>query len=144
MSDKITFKKLAELTLEKEKRPLTPLELWEKGKAQLGEKIGSSGKTPWNTISAQIYVDIRDNSKTPFYQYSSRPMKFYLKKFKEDFKPEELPIEEESEEEHSRFSKFHEEIYIHFWSNSSILHQTLKHLLKQYFMKIQPKSARIK
>ena len=103
MQDKLTFKKFAELVLETEKRPLSPLDIWEKGKEiQLAERVGTSGKTPWQTIGAQIYVDIRDNPKTAFYQYSSRPMKFYLSKFKEDFKPEEAPMEEPSEDETSK------------------------------------------
>lgn len=107
MSEKITFKRFAELILEKENKPLTPLEIWEKGK-ELQEKLGTTGKTPWRTISAQIYVDIRDNPQTSFYQYSSRPMKFYLKKFKENFKPEEAPAEEELEEEITSKSPYHE------------------------------------
>jgi len=108
MVDKLTFKKFAELVLENEKRPLSPLDIWEKGKEMLlFERLKTSGKTPWQTIGAQLYVDIRDNSKTVFYQYSSRPMKFYLSKFREDFKPEEAQAEEPSEEDTSK-TKFDE------------------------------------
>jgi len=107
MTEKLTFKKFSELVLETEKRPLSPLEIWEIGKSLgFAERIGTSGKTPWQTIGAQLYVDIRDNSKTPFYQYSSRPMKFYLVKFKDEFKPEEAPIEEPDEEISK--TRFHE------------------------------------
>jgi len=103
MQDKLTFKKFAELVLVNEKKPLSPLDIWERGKEiQLSEKLNTSGKTPWQTIGAQLYVDIRDNPKTVFYQYSNRPMKFYLSEFKEDFKPEEAPIEEPSEENISK------------------------------------------
>lgn len=99
MTEKITFKKIAELVLENTKKPLTPLEIWETAKTSgLSNQLGTTGKTPWLTISAQIYVDIRDNPKSVFYQYSSRPGKFFLTKFKEDFKPEEAPLEENSEE----------------------------------------------
>ena len=108
MTEKITFKKFAELVLENAKKPLTPLDIWETAKTlELSNKLGTFGKTPWLTISAQIYVDIRDNPKTIFYQYSSRPAKFYLSKFKEDFKPEEAPIEEPSEDDVSK-TKFNE------------------------------------
>jgi len=108
MAEKITFKKFAELVLENAKKPLTPLDIWETAKTlELSNKLGTFGKTPWLTISAQIYVDIRDNPKTIFYQYSSRPAKFYLSKFKEDFKPEEAPIEEPSEDDVSK-TKFNE------------------------------------
>jgi len=108
MIDKITFKKFAELVLEDAKKPLSPLEIWEKGKeTSLSERLGTSGKTPWQTIGAQIYVDIRDNPKSLFYQYNSRPMKFYLSKFKEDFKPENAPKEEPSKDDTLK-TKFNE------------------------------------
>ena len=99
MAEKITFKKFAELVLENAKKPLTPLEIWEAAK-QIGlfDKLGTVGKTPWLTIRAQIYVDIRDNPKSIFYQYSSRPGRFFLTKFREDFKPEEATLEEDSKE----------------------------------------------
>ncbi|MFA4960084.1 MAG: HTH domain-containing protein [Candidatus Pacearchaeota archaeon] len=104
MENKITFKKLVELVLEEAKQPLTPLEIW--GKAQemhLTEKLGTVGKTPHLTISAQLYVDIRDNPKSPFYQFSSRPGRFFLKKYKSGFKPEEIPLEEETEETKTKY-----------------------------------------
>ena len=99
MVEKITYKKIAELVLENVKKPLTPLEIWEAAK-QIGlfDKLGTVGKTPWLTISAQIYVDIRDNPKSVFYQYSSRPGRFFLTKFREDFKPEEATLEEDPKE----------------------------------------------
>lgn len=99
MAEKITFKKLAELVLENAKKPLTPLEIWESAKSsELANKTGTIGKNPWLTISAQIYVDIRDNPNSVFYQYGTRPVRFFLTKFKSDFKPEEAPVEESSEE----------------------------------------------
>lgn len=107
--EKTTFKKLAELVLENAKKPLTPLEIWETAKQMgLSDKLGTTGKTPWLTISAQIYVDIRDNSKSPFYQYSSRPGRFFLNRFKNNFKPEEIPDDEESGEETITKTKYNE------------------------------------
>ena len=107
MPEKITFKRFVELVLEKEKRPLTPLEIWERGK-EFREKLGTVGKTPERSIGAQIYVDIRDNPKSIFYQYGSRPSRFFLTKFRREIKPEETSIEEESEEEISSKSLYHE------------------------------------
>lgn len=43
------------------------------------EKLDSSGKTPVRTLSAGIYVDIKNNANTPFIQVSKRPAKFFLK-----------------------------------------------------------------
>jgi len=105
MNKKITFKKFAELVLKSKRKPLSPLEIWNKGKhLDFSKDLSTSGKTPWQSIGAQIYVDIRDNPKTIFYQYSSRPIKFYLNESKEEFKPEEAPVEDiGSEESKSNF-----------------------------------------
>lgn len=77
---KLTFKELAQKVLEEEKRPLTVREIWEiaveKGYDKL---VNSSGKTPWRTVGAQIYVDMRDNMDSPFIKIDSKPRKFFLK-----------------------------------------------------------------
>ncbi len=77
---KLTFKELAQKVLEEEKRPLTVNEIWkiavEKGYDKL---CGTKGKTPWLSVGAQIYVDIKDNPNTPFLKIDSKPRKFFLK-----------------------------------------------------------------
>jgi hypothetical protein len=76
----MTFIELAERVLSEEKRPLTANEIWtlaiEKG---YDKQLNSEGKTPWATLSAQIYANAKDNPKSPFAQTDSRPKKFYLK-----------------------------------------------------------------
>jgi len=76
----MTFLELAERVLREEKRPLTANEIWtlatEKG---YDKQLNSEGKTPWATLGAQIYVNAKDNPKSPFAQTDSRPKKFYLK-----------------------------------------------------------------
>jgi len=95
MEGSLTFIKLAELTLEQVKRPLSYYEIWEEAKKLgLTDKVRTSGKTPWNSIGAQIYVDIRDNPKTPFYQPNKRPVKFYLKRLSKEEVAVELPEKE--------------------------------------------------
>lgn len=71
--------------------PLSVEEMWEAGCNQgLDEKLGSSGKTPIRTLSARIYVDIKNNMDSVFIQVSKRPAKFYLKG--KDINPEkEIP-----------------------------------------------------
>ena len=50
--------------------PLSVEEMWEAGcKLGLDENLGSSGKTPIRTLSARIYVDIKNN--TDWYLYRS-------------------------------------------------------------------------
>jgi uncharacterized protein len=75
-------------------------------KKGLDIKLGTTGKTPWRSIGAQIYVNIRDNEQSPFMQYSPRPARFVLKRYanqKFDF-PEEV----ETEKEIKQFKDFHE------------------------------------
>ncbi|MGB9772353.1 MAG: COG2958 family protein [Candidatus Kapaibacteriota bacterium] len=76
----MTFLELAERVLSEAKRPLTANEIWtlatEKG---YDKQLNSEGKTPWATLGAQIYVNAKDNPKSPFAQTDSRPKKFYLK-----------------------------------------------------------------
>lgn len=76
----MTFLELAERVLSEEKRPLTANEIWtlatEKG---YDKQLNTVGKTPWATLGAQIYVNAKDNPKSPFAQTDSRPKKFYLK-----------------------------------------------------------------
>jgi len=100
---KLTYLKLAEKILLERKQPLSAVDIWsiaeEKG---LSQELAKTGKTPWNTISAQLYINIRDDPNSIFYQHSSRPAKFYLSKFKFD-----APVEEESVEEvHEKTTKF--------------------------------------
>ena len=55
-----TFLQLAEETLTKAKIPLTAEEIWKKA-AEYGlqEQCASSGLTPWRSISARIYVEMK-------------------------------------------------------------------------------------
>jgi len=104
LMSKLTYLKLAEQVLMDKKQPLSALEIWSIAKEEgLTEQLSTTGKTPWNTISAQLYISIRDDPKTIFYQHSSRPAKFYLVKYKFD-----APIEPETEEEGESITKFSE------------------------------------
>lgn len=97
-----SFLNLVEDTLKKANRPLTQKEIWELGQSYgYAEKVGTKGKTPWATIGARLYIDIRDNKDTIFRQISKRPTKFF---FKEDsnqefFQKVDTVINEEKNEE---------------------------------------------
>jgi hypothetical protein len=59
--------------------PLTYSEIWNKGKADgLAEKIRTTGKTPWNTLGAQLYVDVRDKVDSRFVKVGKRPARFFI------------------------------------------------------------------
>lgn len=79
-----TFLELAKRVFEEEKRPLSPLEIWEAAKDKGYDlNVGSLGKTPWQSIGAQIYVNIRDKEDSPFVKIDSRPKRFYLRSLEE-------------------------------------------------------------
>ena len=68
-----------EILLTSEK-PLSINEIWDMAENKgIIDKVGSSGKTPMKTLSARLYLDIRDNEKSEFVQVSKRPSLFYLK-----------------------------------------------------------------
>ena len=76
----MTFLELTYETLKKAEIPLTTQEIWEyANKFGFIEQLNSNGKTPLKTLEVRLYIDIRDNSESKFYQYSKRPSKFYLK-----------------------------------------------------------------
>lgn len=84
---KYSFLDLSKEVLEKSEKPLTVHEIWQIAEEmELINKVGTSGKTPEKTLSARLYVDIRDNDKSVFYQSSRRPAKFYLKEKKDNIK----------------------------------------------------------
>ena len=84
---KYSFLDLTKDVLEKSTEALTVHEIWEKAKDMgLVSKVGTSGKTPEKTLAARLYVDIRDNEKSIFYQSEKRPAKFYLVSKKDKLK----------------------------------------------------------
>jgi hypothetical protein len=110
-----TFPKLIEEVLRKEKKSLSAKEIWDYAlKSGITKKLNiNNGKTPWATIGRHLYVDIRDNPKTNYYQPSKRPAKFALKEFEKEVAGEIVSQEAKeatqqilSEEEKEK--KFHE------------------------------------
>jgi uncharacterized protein len=76
----MNFLELAEQIIKNIKQPLTPNEIWEKSvELGLDQKLNSKGKTPWATLGARLYVDVRDNEKTKFVPLGKRPTRFGLK-----------------------------------------------------------------
>lgn len=75
-----TFLDLAYEVLKQAKKPLTCPEIWQVASVQkLTDKLKTSGKTPWNTLGAQVYVDVQDNNQTRFVKVGKRPARFFLK-----------------------------------------------------------------
>lgn len=105
---KYTFLELAKQVLRDAKIPLTEKEIWDFAeKKGYDKKINSMGKTPWATISARIYTDIKYNRDSIFIKYSIKPTRFFLKEMDIDetiLQQHENDIEKNEEE----INKFNE------------------------------------
>ena len=75
-----SFLKLAAEVLAQTTKPLTYQQIWQKAKIDgFSAKLKTKGKTPWQTLGAQLYVDVRDNPKSRFVKVGKRPARFFLK-----------------------------------------------------------------
>lgn len=83
------FLEFAKKVLEKVETPLIYQDIWKKGN-ELGivNEISTTGKTPWQTLGAQLFVDVRDNKNTIFIKVGKRPAKFFLKSKEGSVTPE--------------------------------------------------------
>lgn len=62
-----SFLDLAYDVLKETTSPLTYQEVWQAGRERgLAAKIRTSGKTPWQSLGAQLYVEVRDNEESRF------------------------------------------------------------------------------
>jgi hypothetical protein len=76
----ITFLELAQRVLSEVEQPLTTSEIWQVAVSKGYDKlVDSKGKTPWATLGALIYVDVRDNPSSAFAPIGARPKRFILK-----------------------------------------------------------------
>ena len=74
------FKEFSIEVLTKVNKPLGKMDIWKKG-VEFGfdKKLDSQGKTPWCSIGAQIYSEIKKKgNKSSFKQVSKRPSLFAL------------------------------------------------------------------
>jgi hypothetical protein len=75
-----SFLDLAAEVLKSASAPLTYQQCWEEAQAKgLTGKVKTKGKTPWDTMGAQLYVDARDNTDSRFIKVGKRPTRFFLK-----------------------------------------------------------------
>lgn len=75
-----SFLDLAYDELKKAQFPMTYQEIWEAGKTSGSvARIKTMGITPWQSLGARLYVDVRDNSNSKFIKIGSRPARFFLK-----------------------------------------------------------------
>jgi hypothetical protein len=90
-SSKYTFLDFAQEILQSVPKPMTFQEIWEFGKTTgLASKLSITGKTPWQTLGARLFVDIRDNPETRFIKVGRNPARFFLLSRQNEINPDDL------------------------------------------------------
>lgn len=109
MSGKISFLDLSKKILSENNKPMTSEEIWDYAKEKgYDSLVGTKGKTPWRTIGAQIYVNIRDKKNTPFLKIDSKPRKFFLEELVGKHAIQELIESEENKVEETENVAYNE------------------------------------
>jgi hypothetical protein len=76
----LSFLDLALGVLKSFDKPLTYSEIWNAAKAKgLSSQVKTVGKTPWQSLGSQLYVDVRDNPSSKFVKLGKHPARFFLK-----------------------------------------------------------------
>jgi hypothetical protein len=76
----MTFLEFAHKVLEEEKKALNPKEIWDIGdKKGYTKALKTKGATPWQTIGAQIYCNIRDFPSSTLFEKIDGKQVFFLK-----------------------------------------------------------------
>ncbi|MBA4184487.1 MAG: HrgA protein [Acidobacteria bacterium] len=71
---------LAKQVIQQMNQPLSPNEIWEKAvELSLDKQLVTKGKTPWATLGARLYTDVRDNPNSIFEAVGKNPKRFGLK-----------------------------------------------------------------
>lgn len=83
-----SFLDLAYDVLKQSPKPLTYQEVWEAASEKgLAAKVSTAGKTPWQSVGSQLYVDVRDNDASAFIKIGKRPARFFLREHKLNYDP---------------------------------------------------------
>ncbi|MBX7173249.1 MAG: hypothetical protein K1X72_19930 [Pyrinomonadaceae bacterium] len=76
----MNFYELAKQIIEETNHPLSPNEIWEKAvELGLDKQLNTKGKTPWATLGARLYTNVRDNPNSIFEVVGKNPKRFWLK-----------------------------------------------------------------
>lgn len=79
MATKYTILDYAVDVLQEEKSPLLYQEIWQAGIGKpFAAKLNLKGKTPWATLGARLFVDVRDNPDSKFIKVGKNPARFFL------------------------------------------------------------------
>lgn len=105
-----SFLDLAFDVLKQASRPMVYQEIWQLAHERgITSKVDTAGKTPWQSLGARLYVDVRDSDDSRFIKVGSRPTRFFLKE-----RAAELPadavsnIDKEDAKRAEKETKYHE------------------------------------
>lgn len=105
-----SFLDLAYDVLKQTAKPLTYQEIWQAGQEKrLTTKVETAGKTPWQTLGARLYVEVRDNDASKFIPVGKRPTRFFLKERQAELPPDAAKrFEKEEGKKVEKKTEFHE------------------------------------
>lgn len=110
LKNKLTYLQVAEIVLKSAKFPLSGADIWLHAvKNGLDKQLSSIGKTPIATLTAQLYVSVKTESK--FMIASKRPTTFWLKSRQAELAGKQDSIftyQEEQEKKEEKNLKFSE------------------------------------
>ena len=100
--------------LKKAEKPLTYQEVWQAGQdLGLASKLGTTGKTPWQSLGARLYVDVLDNESSKFIKVGKRPARFFLKERSKEIKEALIAKIEQAEEKPVKNAPVYKERDLH-------------------------------
>jgi hypothetical protein len=93
-----SFLDLAHEVLKSATQPLVYQDIWQIGYEQgLTANLATAGKTPWQSLGARLYVEVRDNDHSKFVKVGSRPTRFFLKSRASELSPDAIAKLEKAE-----------------------------------------------
>ncbi|HOP51116.1 MAG TPA: HTH domain-containing protein [Ignavibacteriales bacterium] len=121
----MTFLELAQKVISETNLPMSANEIWEYAiQHKYNTLVGTNGKTPWASIAARIYIDLRDNPNSIFIKAAERPTRFFLKNMQ--IKPQEKLITKNDENDfHER--ELHKYLTYYLFNFHSIYTKTIFH-----------------
>lgn len=124
----MSLKELAIKVLEENGQAMTPEEIWDyiiqKGYNSL---VNANGKTPWQTIGAQIYVDMRDNEKSLFIKVGKHPTRFFLKDKNVNSNDKPKPVETKNDKEKYSERDLHKILTYYAYNFMHLFTKTIYH-----------------
>lgn len=105
-----SFLDLAYDVLKQATQPMIYQEIWQVGHDKgLTAKLETTGKTPWQSLGARLYVEVRDNEDGRFIKVGTRPTRFFLKERASELPADAISkLEKEEEKKTEKKTEYHE------------------------------------